>query len=484
MNKKYEKIIPLIYLILCLIIAFLRVPFWDEARAWLIAQNCNLFEFLDMMKLECHLFIWYLIIAPFAKLNLFYPYSIYILNAVFSFLAIYVLWKKSPFSTLEKFLITFSVPFLFLWGVVARCYSVGILFLFLALSFYKIRFRKPFLYLTLLCISMNTSVMAFIGGFYLSLIFLFENFRKKDFYKLFSIFLVTLLIVLLQVFFFEPDYLKQAPEMAFLRDFLAYIFNPIIIIPEFKIQSFLMTILRLSVLATLFSFVKYCIKKNKKVLFFIFSTYFSMVILFTFFYSGNFWHYFYFYLYFIVSVWILKSEGKIIKSLNVCFILILCCFMFKGSLFIDSKLTTINNSTSIYIAKEILNNKPFKGKKLFCLDPWSDIVPSSLPFLKNKVVIYDIFGDDRFSYRSMRNQLRFNLESFNPDDFYRFVDKDSILLTTTAFLNHELNNPIRKYDEKTGVVSFWGKKYIVSFIPYLSYEKIHLWSYVIKVNKR
>ena len=141
MNKKYEKIIPLIYLILCLIIAFLRVPFWDEARAWLIAQNCNLFEFLDMMKLECHLFIWYLIIAPFAKLNLFYPYSIYILNAVFSFLAIYVLWKKSPFSTLEKFLITFSVPFLFLWGVVARCYSVGILFLFLALSFYKIRFR-------------------------------------------------------------------------------------------------------------------------------------------------------------------------------------------------------------------------------------------------------------------------------------------------------------------------------------------------------
>ena len=98
MSKKIDRIIPFIYLLLCIVIAFLRIPFWDEARAWLIAQNCNLFQFLDMMKLECHLFIWYLVIAPFAKLNLFYPYSIYIINALFAFFAIFVLWKKAPFS--------------------------------------------------------------------------------------------------------------------------------------------------------------------------------------------------------------------------------------------------------------------------------------------------------------------------------------------------------------------------------------------------
>ncbi len=437
-----------------------------------------------MMKLECHLFIWYLVIAPFAKLNLFYPYSIYIINALFAFFAIFVLWKKAPFSNLEKFLITFSVPFLLLWGVVARCYSVGILFLFFALVFYKIRFKRPYMYFLMLSLTMNTSVMAFIGGFYLSVIFLFENLRKKEFIKLFLIFFITLIVVFIQVFSINPDYLKQAPEMAFLRDFLSYIFNPIIIIPEFKIQSILMSILRLSALVTAFCLIKYCIKNNKKVLFFIVSSYFSMVVLFTFFYSGNFWHYFYFYLYFIVAIWILRLENKLNKSLNVCFLVILICFMFKGSLFIDSKLTTINNSTSKYIASEILHNSAFKNKKLFCLDPWSDIVPSSLPFLKDKVVIYDIFGDDRFSYKSMRNQLRFNLESFEPDEFYKYVNENSVLLTTTAFLNHELNNPLRKYDEKTGIVSFWGKRYVVSFIPYKNYDRIHLWSYVIKVYKR
>ena len=204
-----------------------------------------------------------------------------------------------------------------------------------------------------------------------------------------------------------------------------------------------------------------------------------MVVLFTFFYSGNFWHYFYFYLYFLAAVWILKLEKPIPKALNICFILILISFMFKGSLFIDSKLTTINNSTSTSISKEILNNPSFKNKKLFCLDPWSDIAPSSLPFLTGKVVIYDIFNNDRKTFKSMRNQLRFNLEFFNPDDFYKYVEKDSILITTGAFINHEIENPLRKFDEKTGIIEFKGKSHTVIFVPYKNFEDIKLWSYKI-----
>ena len=41
-NKNVIAIlIPLIYLISCFVISFNRIPFWDEARAWLIAQNCD-----------------------------------------------------------------------------------------------------------------------------------------------------------------------------------------------------------------------------------------------------------------------------------------------------------------------------------------------------------------------------------------------------------------------------------------------------------
>lgn len=477
---KYAKIlIPLIYFILCLILSFNRVPFWDEARAWLISQNCSPIEFLSLMKLECHFSLWYIVIAPFAKLDLLYPYSIYVINAIFAFISIFLLWNKSPFNLFQKTIITFGVPFLFLWGCVARCYSIGILFLFLALSTYSKRFEKPYKYLILLCLSAHTSVMGFIGSFFLILVFLYENFRKKDFIKFLGIFILSNLLILLQIYDPNPDYLKQAPEMAFLRDFVWYLLNPIIIIPQYKVQSLLMTILRLSVIVTSFVYIAFTLKNNKKILFFIVSTYFSMVVLFTFFYSGNFWHYFYFYLYFIVAIWILKIENKIPKFLNIMTTIILVMFMFKGSLFIDSKLTTINNSTSNLIAAEISEN--YKGKKLFCLDPWSDIVPSALPFLKD-IEIYDKNNQNRKSYKSMRSQIEFNLEYFNPDEFAHFVEKDSILLTTTAFLNHELSNPKRRFDEKTGVVTFVGDEKTIEFIPYKFKEEICLWTYLIKVK--
>lgn len=479
MKNRLNIIIPIIYFILTLIIAFNRVPFWDEARAWLIAQNCNLIEFLDIMKLECHLGVWFLTIFPFAKLDLFYPYSIQILNALFAFGAIYLLWNKSPFNIFQKFLITFGVPFLFLWGCVARCYSIGIFLLFLALSIYKDRVNKPYKYLILLSLCSHTSVMAYIGTFYLILIFLFENYKNKNFIKYLMIFVLSNILILIQVYDPNPDYLKQLPEMAFLRDFIGFLTCPIFFIKQYKIQSILMSLLRTCVLICTFVFLKFSFKNNRKILFFILPTYFSMVVLFTFFYSGNFWHYFYFYLYFIVAFWIIKIENEKSKPLEIIATIILTLFLFKGSLFIDSKLTTINNSTSNLIAKEIKLN--FKDKKLFCLDPWSDIAPSALPYLKN-IIIYDKNNQNRKSYESMRNQIKFNMEKFNPDEFAKYVDDNSILLTTTAFLNHEKDNPLRSYDENTGIITFVGKEKTVSFIPYKFIENIKLWTYLIKVN--
>ncbi|MBQ8634600.1 hypothetical protein IJX73_01340 [bacterium] len=478
MKNKLNIIIPIIYLAISIFLSFTRVPFWDEARAWLISQNCNPFEFLEMMKLECHFSLWYLAIFPFAKLDLFYPYSIYVLNSLFAFGAIYVLWNKSPFSTFQKLLITFGVPFLFLWGCVARCYSIGILFLFIALSFYKKRADKPFIYLTLLCLSLHTSVMAFIGCFYLILIFLFENIKNKNFLKFLSIFIIALFLISIQIYSPNPDYFKQAPEMGFLRDFTGYIFNPIFYIKQYGLQSILMSILRSSIIICAFIFISFCAKNNRKILFFIIPTYLSMVILFTFFYSGNFWHYFYFYLYFIVAIWIIKFENKISKPLEIMIYIILIMFLFKGSLFIDSKLTTINDSKSNLISAEII--KEYKNKKIFCLDPWGDITPSSLPFLK-EIIIYDKNNQDRRSFKSMRNQIKFNTELFNPDDFAPYVTNNSILLTTSPFIKHEINNPLRQYDKNTGTIRFSGKKYIVDFIPYKFRKDISLWAYLIKV---
>ena len=480
MKNKKCIIVTLIYFALCLIISFQRIPFWDEARAWLISANSNPAEFLDLMKLECHLFPWYLIIFPFAKLNIFYPYSIYTINALFASGAVFLLLKYSKFSFTQKLLITFSTPFLFLWGTVARCYSVGILFLFLALSIYKIRFKKPYIYTVFLSLSLNTSVMAFIGSFFLLIIFLFENRKNKNFYKILLIFLFACSVVAFQIFSFSPDYLRQLPEMGFLRDFLGFIFRPVFFIKQYPIQSTLMSLLRTACIVCAFVFCYFCTKNNKKVLFFILSTYFSMIVLFTFFYSGNFWHYFYFYLYFVTAFWILKEENKISKILNMCFYIILSLCIFKGSMFIDSKLTTINDSKSKYIAQIILENPVFKNKKLFCLDPWSDIAPASLPYLKN-VNIYDKNNIERKSPKSMRKQIEFNLSQFDPDNFIKHVENNSILLTNQSFFNHEKNNPLLTKNNDSFI--FKGDKSTIIFKPFYKNPDILFWAYTIEVNK-
>src|SRR5699024_7303192 len=128
------------FCILTLVLIMLRSPFWDEAHAWMVSKSFGFFQlFFNIEKHEGHLFLWHLILMPFSKNNLFYPYSMILLNWIFCVFALVVFWNKAPFSVLEKSLITFSYPFVWYFGIVARCYSIGILFLFLILSFWKER---------------------------------------------------------------------------------------------------------------------------------------------------------------------------------------------------------------------------------------------------------------------------------------------------------------------------------------------------------
>ena len=107
-----------------------HIPWYDEAHAWTIAEQLNLFQLVDFMKIEGHTILWYVLLMPFAKLHLGYPYSMQFLNWIFCFVALILFWKKAPFSNLVKVLVTFSFPFLVMYSVYARCYSIGIMLLF------------------------------------------------------------------------------------------------------------------------------------------------------------------------------------------------------------------------------------------------------------------------------------------------------------------------------------------------------------------
>ena len=193
----------ILFSIITLIRIFNRVPWFDEAHAWTISEQLNYFDMLKYIKNEGHFFVWQTILYPFAKLHL-YPYSMQILNWLFCFVALIVMWWKAPFHNIIKVFITFSFPFLGCYGLIARCYSIGIMFLFILAALHENRLKYPKTYATILILCANTSIMALIGATLLGVLFLFDIFKnklnKKDFILTGLILFLGAILVFIQVF--------------------------------------------------------------------------------------------------------------------------------------------------------------------------------------------------------------------------------------------------------------------------------------------
>ena len=108
LNRYFEKYALIIFGVITLIYAlFLKQPFCDETHAYDIA--CLSFgEIFQITRIEGHTFLWYYILKPFCALNLF-PYSMIFVNWAFCMGALYVLWKKAPFSTFASARISSSI---------------------------------------------------------------------------------------------------------------------------------------------------------------------------------------------------------------------------------------------------------------------------------------------------------------------------------------------------------------------------------------
>lgn len=111
-NNLWFWIVITIYVLITVLRVLNHQPWFDEAHAWHIAQEKNLLEVIQLMPVEGHTFIWYLLLMPFAKTNFHYPWPMFILNYTFALVSVIILWKKAPLHNITKTIITFSFPFL------------------------------------------------------------------------------------------------------------------------------------------------------------------------------------------------------------------------------------------------------------------------------------------------------------------------------------------------------------------------------------
>lgn len=298
-----------------LIRVFNHSPWIDEAHAWMIAQELNFFEIIKLMKVEGHTFLWYLCLMPFAKADFMYPYSMLLLNWLFCFIAVLILWLRAPFNNWIKFFITFSFPFLTLYPIIARCYAIGIMFLFAITAMEKDKLNHPNWYALLLILCANTSVMAAVGATVFGIFFVFELIKnKRNLIVPFFILLMGAVIFLVQLCGVDSKNVSENLNI-FSVMFLNTFFKNIILNVS------------LLIIFSCCALVFYI--KNKIFPFFLIGSFTILLILLTI-YSGGFWHWFFFYIYFIISSWLLFDKYSL-KYKNL-YIVLLCavaiCYIF------------------------------------------------------------------------------------------------------------------------------------------------------------
>ena len=134
----------------------------DEIQAWLLVRDSSsLTDFYENFKYEGHPILWYFclfLIKSFTKSLV----TIQIFNWLIVTGIVYLFVKYSPFTKLQKLLFCFSYYPLYEYGLIARNYAMGILFLFLFCILYQFRNYQILSLSVCLAFLANSSTFAFI----------------------------------------------------------------------------------------------------------------------------------------------------------------------------------------------------------------------------------------------------------------------------------------------------------------------------------
>jgi len=453
-NQKKLNVCVIFSIVLWGVITLIRImhhsPWYDEAHAWLIAQELNIVEIIREMKVEGHTFLWYLVLMPFAKSNFMYPYSMLLLNWLFCFIAILILWLKSPFNNWIKFLISFSFPFLVVYPVLARCYAIGIMLLFSITAMEKDKLNHPNWYALLLILCANTSVMAIVGATVFGLIFIYDLLKNKK--KVLIPFTIMGLGALLVLFQLLGSDTKAHIEMPMNISFFSNL-----IISNIYINLILIAIIGL--ILTIFYV------KNRVFPIFLVSSYLVLFLMNCIF-MGTIWNHFFYYIYFIISCWVLKDNYKILKydyvvSSLLIFISFLLIFYRAGNYFYSHIMT--NNSK--YSASIIKNDNNLRGANFILHNFEGYELYPYLKFLDIDFINY--CSDEKFNYDS---KTFYNSEYCNAlnlqmkVDFYG--DKFDKLLK-----DNKKNFVLEKENLNNIVLPVYGKNYNIVFKLYKKIKK-------------
>ena len=414
-SNKLFLISIICYLLITIPLMLNHVPWYDEAHGWIVAQSMNFSNWQDIVRAEGHPLLWFILIMPFAKFNIAYPYPMLFINYITCLAAIILMWKKAPFNNLLKVTITFSSMFILYFPIVARGYSLGILLLFTLASLYKKQLDKPILYAVLIGLILNLNIICGIAASWFGLVF-FIKFLNKKIYNIKGI--VSVLILIVSVLFFVFPFIGGIGTEASVQDSNGGLSNLIKFFEYCYFYYFISFVCA-------FGFIMFKTKCNIEKTFYLYVS-IIMFILFKYFYIGYGHHFIFFFIYLVIMLWILNdvAEEKVYKPclsrpldiLNVFLILVFMFpiqvhipYVYHGNVLKARELANIMNSDS-----------KFNDCDLFLTEKDSLIVP----YLHKGINSYDICTLKPVSWNTFYSRT---CES--SDSLFNDIKKDTYILT-------------------------------------------------------
>lgn len=437
-DKLVGKLAPFAFILITFLYVLFRIPFFDEAHAYIISQF-PLNQIFELTRIEGHSALWFLILKIITFKSSFYPYTMLFFNWICSSLLILFIWKYFPFNNFIKFLLTFNSITLSYYSAVARPYTLGILLFFIIVYMYKekICYKKPVIFTFLMVFCGYLSILLALGVFGIFCLFIYDIIKeksyslfknpKKDIIMIFSISFISLIILFLQLYNPDIPQMKQSWEIyGFYLSVVHLLFKPFLIHQDSNYLQILFNFV--CEISLYISFITFLIKTRKAAIYLIF-TFISLTLFFLKIYTGGIWHY-YLYFIFLIAAYILEFEKlKNQKLMNFFLTFILILLMNPYSLFLNGYEEATNTKCykSLLMEVEKVNND---NTKLYTLDTFSPIGMGLVPyFVKKNIDIYDLKGNKLNSFEHNKEIFTTKLDS---EIFIKSLNKNkkNLLLTT------------------------------------------------------
>ena len=167
-----------ILLVLLLVGGRLHEPWFDEAQAWLVAQDSDPLQILtQVVRYEGTPALWHLLLWGVQRLGLGYG-GFYLVSAALALVGAWLVLFKSPFPLWMRIGVVFSYFFAYQYAVVARSYALDLALAPLLACLFERRAERPLAYGVALGLLANTNAHSFILAIPLGLDFTWTCARR------------------------------------------------------------------------------------------------------------------------------------------------------------------------------------------------------------------------------------------------------------------------------------------------------------------